>query len=60
MKLPLGLKDVRFALDAGHALGVPLPIAEVLREHFQAAIAEGKGELDWSAIARLAAERAGL
>jgi 3-hydroxyisobutyrate dehydrogenase-like beta-hydroxyacid dehydrogenase len=60
MKMPLGLKDVRLALDAGHALGVPLPIAEVLREHFQAAIAEGKGELDWSAIARLAAERAGL
>lgn len=60
MKMPLGLKDVRLALDAGHALGVPLPIAEVLREHFQAAIAEGKGDLDWSAIARLAAERAGL
>jgi len=59
-RLPLGLKDVHLTLDAGHALGVPLPVAEVLREHFQAAIAEGKGELDWSAIARLAAERAGL
>jgi 3-hydroxyisobutyrate dehydrogenase-like beta-hydroxyacid dehydrogenase len=59
-KLPLGFKDVRLALDAGHTLGVALPIAEVLREHFQAAIAEGKGELDWSALARLAAERAGL
>lgn len=60
LKVPLGLKDVRLALDAGHALGVPLPFAEVLREHFQAAVAEGKGDLDWSAIARLAAERAGL
>jgi 3-hydroxyisobutyrate dehydrogenase-like beta-hydroxyacid dehydrogenase len=60
MKMPYGLKDVRLALDAGHALNVPLPIADVLREHFQAAIAEGKGDLDWSAIARLAAERAGL
>ena len=60
MKMPLGLKDVRLALDAGHALGVPMPVAEVLREHFQAAVAEGKGELDWSALAQLAAERAGL
>ncbi len=59
-RVPLGLKDVRLALDAGQALGVPLPVAEVLREHFQAAVAEGKAELDWSAIARLAAERAGL
>jgi 3-hydroxyisobutyrate dehydrogenase-like beta-hydroxyacid dehydrogenase len=60
MKMPLGLKDVRLALDAAQALRVPLPVGELLREHFQAAIAEGKGELDWSAIARLAAERAGL
>ena len=60
MKIPLGLKDVRLALDAGHTLGVPLPFAEILREHFQAAVAEGKADLDWSAIARLAAERAGL
>ena len=60
LKVPLGLKDVRLALDAGHTLGVPLPFAEVLREHFQAAIAEGKSDLDWSAIAQLASERAGL
>ena len=59
-QMPLGLKDVRLALAAGEQLEVPLPIASLLRDHFLTAIAQGKGELDWSAIAKLAAERAGL
>ena len=59
-KLGLGLKDMRLALAAGEALEVPLPFASVLRDHFLAALAQGKGELDWSGIAQLAAERAGL
>ncbi len=59
-KMPLGLKDVRLALSAGAGLGVPLPLAELLSEQMQAAIDGGKAELDWSALGRLAAERAGL
>ncbi len=59
-KLGLGLKDVRLALAAGEQLQVPLPLASVLRDHFLTALAQGKGELDWSGIAQLAAERAGL
>jgi len=59
-KMPLGLKDVRLALAAGQELGVPLPLADLLGQQMQAAIDTGKAELDWSAIARLAAERAGL
>ncbi len=59
-KMPLGLKDVRLALDAGQGLGVPLPLAELIAAQMQAAIDEGKGELDWSGLGRLAAERAGL
>jgi 3-hydroxyisobutyrate dehydrogenase-like beta-hydroxyacid dehydrogenase len=56
----LGLKDMRLALAAGDALEVPLPFASVLRDHFLTALAQGKGELDWASIAKVAAERAGL
>ena len=59
-KLGLGLKDIRLALAAGERLEVPLPFASVLRDHFLTALAQGKGELDWSGIAQVAAERAGL
>ncbi len=59
-QMALGLKDIRLALAAGEKLQVPLPIASVLRDHFLTALAQGKGELDWSGIAQLAAERAGL
>lgn len=59
-KVPLGLKDVRLALAAGEASSTPLPLASLLRDHFLAAIGRGHGELDWSALALLAAENAGL
>ncbi len=59
-KLPLGLKDVRLALDAGEAVGSPLPFASVLRDNFIDAIGHGDQDKDWSAIAAVAARRAGL
>jgi 3-hydroxyisobutyrate dehydrogenase-like beta-hydroxyacid dehydrogenase len=59
-KIPLGLKDVRLALAAGDAVNVPLPFASVLRDNFLDAIANGDGELDWSAIAKVAQRRAGV
>jgi 3-hydroxyisobutyrate dehydrogenase-like beta-hydroxyacid dehydrogenase len=58
--LVLGLKDVRLALAAGEEVNVPLPFASVLRDTFLDAIANGDAEKDWSAIARVAARRAGL
>jgi 3-hydroxyisobutyrate dehydrogenase-like beta-hydroxyacid dehydrogenase len=58
--LMLGLKDVRLALAAGEEVSVPLPFASVLRDTFLDAIANGDAEKDWSAIARVAARRAGL
>jgi hypothetical protein len=39
---------------------VPMPFASVLRDHFMELIATGGGEKDWSALAQLAARRAGL
>jgi 3-hydroxyisobutyrate dehydrogenase-like beta-hydroxyacid dehydrogenase len=56
----LGLKDLRLALAAGDASGVPMPLASVVHESLLAAVAQGKGELDWSIIGGLAQERAGL
>jgi 3-hydroxyisobutyrate dehydrogenase-like beta-hydroxyacid dehydrogenase len=58
--LVLGMKDVRLALMAGEEAHVPLPFASVLRDSFMDAIANGDANKDWSAIARVAARRAGL
>lgn len=59
-KLPLGLKDIRLAQAAGEAVGAPLPFASVLRDNFIDAIGHGDHDKDWSAIAAVAARRAGL
>jgi len=56
----LGLKDARLVLQAADAAGVPLPIASVVHDRFLSAVGRGHGEKDWSVIAKLAAEDAGL
>ncbi|MGA0588131.1 NAD(P)-dependent oxidoreductase [Dyella sp. KRB-257] len=58
--MPLGLKDVGLALDAGEATRVPMPFAGVLRDNFLDALAHGGEALDWSALALVAARRARL
>ena len=58
--LPLGLKDVRLVLAAADAVGAPLPVASLLHDRFLTAISRGHSEKDWSAIALVAAEDAGL
>lgn len=59
-KLRLGFKDLRLAQEAAEAAAVPMPLAGVLRDRFLAAIARGEGDLDWAALARIAAVQAGL
>lgn len=56
----LGLKDARLVLQAADAAGVPLPIGSLVRDRFLSAIGRGHAEKDWSIIAKLAAEDAGL
>jgi 2-hydroxy-3-oxopropionate reductase len=46
----LHLKDLRLALEAGHALGVPLPVTAVVREMYNALQVAGKGDRDHSGI----------
>lgn len=58
-KLSLGLKDVRLTLAAGEGANVPLPIASALRDTHIESLAHGEGHLDWAALSRTAARRAG-
>jgi 3-hydroxyisobutyrate dehydrogenase-like beta-hydroxyacid dehydrogenase len=59
-KMPLGLKDVRLALAAAESSNVPLPMASLIHDHMVGALALGFENLDWSALGRIAALRAGL
>jgi 3-hydroxyisobutyrate dehydrogenase-like beta-hydroxyacid dehydrogenase len=59
-KMPLGLKDVRLMLQAAEGLSAPMPFANIVRDHFLSAIANGYGDLDWSALALVIAQNAGL
>jgi len=58
--LPLGFKDVGLAQAAAESARVPLPFAGVLRDSLLEALAAGDAELDWSALALVAARRAHL
>jgi 3-hydroxyisobutyrate dehydrogenase-like beta-hydroxyacid dehydrogenase len=58
--LPLGLKDVMLAQDAGHAAQVPMPLAGVLRDSLLEALADGAEGMDLSALARVSERRANL
>jgi 3-hydroxyisobutyrate dehydrogenase-like beta-hydroxyacid dehydrogenase len=59
-KLPLGLKDNRLVLAAAEEKHVPMPIATLIGNNFLTALAQGLGESDWSAIATVSFQNAGL
>jgi 3-hydroxyisobutyrate dehydrogenase-like beta-hydroxyacid dehydrogenase len=58
--LPLGLKDLKLVLAAAEAAQAPMPVASLVHDQLLSALAQGHGDKDWSVIAQLAAERAGL
>ena len=56
--MSLGLKDLTLAENAAAALGVTLPVAPVLHELFEAALADtALAKLDWSAVAEITRQR---
>jgi 3-hydroxyisobutyrate dehydrogenase-like beta-hydroxyacid dehydrogenase len=59
-KLKLGLKDIRLILAAAEEAAAPMPIASLIRDNMISGIAQGMGDLDWSAVARVAAVKSGL
>jgi 3-hydroxyisobutyrate dehydrogenase-like beta-hydroxyacid dehydrogenase len=59
-RMRLGLKDIRLVMAAAEAKDVPMPCASLVHNGVLAALGHGMEDLDWSAIARLAAENAGL
>ncbi|HLW72220.1 MAG TPA: NAD(P)-dependent oxidoreductase [Candidatus Binataceae bacterium] len=59
-KLPLGLKDVELVLKTAGAARVPMPLAAMLRERIIAGLAQGREEMDWSALALGVLDDAGI
>jgi 3-hydroxyisobutyrate dehydrogenase-like beta-hydroxyacid dehydrogenase len=59
-RLRLGWKDLRLFLETARESAIPMPVGSVLRDRMLSAIAKGRGDYDWSAIALAASEDAGL
>ena len=53
-------KDLALMLQAGDALGVPMPMTATTRQLMKAVIAEGYGEQDFIAVVKLVARLAGV
>ena len=60
LAMPLALKDVRLALAEAETAGAPMPSVGVVRDRLITGIARGHGGLDWTALALVAAEEAGI
>lgn len=58
--MPLALKDLTLALQAAHDARAPLPFASLVRDRILAALARGHDAWDWSGLASVAREEAGL
>ena len=58
--LALGSKDVRLVRDTARESEVPMPLAGLLEDRFLRSLANGRGNMDWTAIAVDQRESAGL
>jgi 3-hydroxyisobutyrate dehydrogenase-like beta-hydroxyacid dehydrogenase len=59
-RLALGLKDLELVLATASATAAPMPVGGVVRDRLLSAVARGRAEMDWSALALGAREDAGL
>jgi len=60
LAMPMALKDVRLALAEAEKASVATPSVSVVRDRMITAIARGHAARDWTALALLAFEEAGL
>ena len=51
--VPLGLKDIKLALDAAERVNLAMPVASIARDHLVEAIAQGYRDEDMAVIARV-------
>jgi 3-hydroxyisobutyrate dehydrogenase-like beta-hydroxyacid dehydrogenase len=58
--LRLGLKDVGLMRKLADQVQAPLPLADIAHQHLRAAVANGRGELDWGALISVVRELAAL
>ena len=56
----LGLKDLNLVREVAEQESLPMPFASLLHDRLLAGIANGRGEMDWSALALDVLENAGL
>lgn len=59
-RLLLGWKDLHLVLQVAKKSETPMPIASLLANRSFSALAKGRCDLDWAALALNAAEDAGL
>jgi 3-hydroxyisobutyrate dehydrogenase-like beta-hydroxyacid dehydrogenase len=59
-KLELGMKDVRLVRDVAESVTAPMPLADLLHARLLTSLANGRGDMDWTAIAMLSAQDAGI
>lgn len=59
-RAPLALKDMRLAIAAGDEKTAAMPLASLLRDQILMTISHYGEDVDWSMLAKLAADHAGL
>ena len=55
-----GRKDLKLMQEAAAKVGAPLELADLIATRMDAALAQGMGDVDWSAIQEIVRQRAGL
>ena len=58
--LKLGAKDVRLVLELAQEMHSPMPLANLIQDHFASAMSQGQSDLDWSSIELVLARAAGV
>ncbi len=59
-RLALGYKDIHLVKQAAERSKVPMPFASLLHDRLLSGLAKGREDWDWSSIAQLVSEDAGL
>jgi 3-hydroxyisobutyrate dehydrogenase-like beta-hydroxyacid dehydrogenase len=59
-RLALGYKDCNLVLEQANSTKTPMPLASLLHDRLLSSMAKGRENHDWSALARITSEEAGL